>query len=189
MAHQRRAPGRDESTKTSGQLSPAHSRIRSARGPDSRSIISRAIVESDWVARTGAVHPTVLPSTARCGTSGGTAAARLMVATVAASTGCPGVGRLPDRLAQRLGRGQVPGRHRNRHDRREWRLGQPFAKVGRVVKGLEHGVPAFAAGVGEVQADGAGVEPERPSIGVVQHPSGCVPAHETTITGVRVKPL
>ena len=143
IAHQRRPPRRDASTNTSGQSSPAHSRIRPDSGPDSSPIISRARVDSACVARTGVAHRAVVPSAASPGTSGAAAAARLMAATVAAGRG---------------------------------RLAQPFAQVGRLVEGLEHRVPALAARVGEVQADGPGVESERPSLGVMQHPADPPPA-------------
>jgi hypothetical protein len=53
------------------------------------------------------------------------------------------------------------GRHENRRDRGQRRLGQPFAHIGRLVEGLNHRGGALAACVGDVQAGGAGVEPER----------------------------
>ena len=75
IAHQRRAPGRDESTNTSGQSSLAHSRMRPESGPDSSSIISRASVDSACVARTGGAHPAVVPPATSSATSGAAAAA------------------------------------------------------------------------------------------------------------------
>jgi hypothetical protein len=49
------------------------------------------------------------------------------------------------------------------------------------VEGLEHRVPALAARVGDVQAEGAGVEAERPSPGVGQHAPGCTGSHASTL--------
>ncbi len=89
IEHHRRAPGREESTNTSGQFSPAHSRMRSASGPESSSIISRASVDSACAACTGGAHLAVVPAAASSGASGAAAATRLMHMTAASGRARP----------------------------------------------------------------------------------------------------
>src|SRR5690349_14304408 len=78
IEHQRRAPGRDVSTNTSGQSLLAHSRMRPENGPASSSIISRARVDSARVARTGAAHPAAMVTPVEPGANGGADAEELV---------------------------------------------------------------------------------------------------------------
>ncbi len=89
IEHHRRVPGRDVSTNGSAQLSPAHTLMRSPRGPESTSTASRASVETAWPTVAGRAHPPAVPPGPSRGASGSRAAAALIARTASSGTGSP----------------------------------------------------------------------------------------------------
>lgn len=86
MAHQRRAPARLSSTNNSAQSSRAHSLIRPAKGPVTRSTPSRATMPSRPHASTGAGERASLPLSRRSAAPAtGRVAHRFTTATSVAS--------------------------------------------------------------------------------------------------------